>query len=60
MICYRTLFIITTNILITSLKWNKERMFSIDYILIVDAMCLLVDILLTKQIDSHKKNLFLF
>jgi hypothetical protein len=34
-------------------------MFSIDYIRIVDGMCLLVDILLKNEMDSHKKNLVL-
>lgn len=35
-------------------------MFSIDYMLIVDMMCLFLDILLENEIDSHKKNLVLF
>ncbi|CAA6799507.1 MAG: Unknown protein [uncultured Aureispira sp.] len=34
-------------------------MFSVDYVLIVEAMCLLVDILFGNEIDSHKKILIL-
>jgi len=34
-------------------------MFSIDYMRIVGGMCLLVDILLKNEMDSHKKNLVL-